>query len=414
MFTRNASFALSALAACLVSYPFDCIAQSGATVNIESFKLPSDPAGDDAPAFSRAIASGASKIVLQGKKYVINSPIDITSNASNGGRFQKRPISIVGAGRCETGTAGCTSIIANTGTVAIDTVGSQNVTLSDFSICASSECNGSSPISNPAKIGILMGRSAAPYNYAQFHYYQRIHIFLPRNPSATTRGTIGIYNVAAEHWNADDLFIIADLPIGMASTNVLNISSPTAGNLGDPASMTLATLRNVGMRAWTHAGIEFWDAQNIRLENCYWSRQSQSQMKWAMNFNQNSSLISATGQIEQFPAVANFNQSADHIDLSPLIDAPTEALLGLNPVVISSSRFNIKQKNGTLQPLAGSGSGASIIGSSITLNAGQTLVSPNLTLKGTIIHAPAVSPSAVSVSTDSHYLGLFDSQTIVK
>lgn len=413
MFTRNASFALSALAAFLFSYPSDCVAQLGATVNLESFKLPSDPAGDDAPAFSRAIASGASKIVLQGKKYVINSPIDLTSSAANGNRFRDRPISIIGAGRCQMGPAGCTTIVANTGSVAIDTAGSQNVTLSDFLICASSECASGSPLGNPSKIGILMGRIAGNH-YPQFHYYQRLHIFLPSIPSASARGTVGIYNSAAEHWNADDVYVTADLPIAFTASNVLNFTSPYAGTLVGPASMTLATLRNVGMRAWTQAGVEFWDTQNVRFENCYWSRQSGSQMRWAMNFNQNASMISATGQIEQFPAVANFNYSADHIDLSPIIVAPTEPLLGLNPIVIASSRFNIKQLNGVTQPLAGTGSGATISGSSITLNAGQTLVSPNLALKGTLVHAPGLSPSSVAVSADSHYLGMFDTQIQIK
>jgi Pectate lyase superfamily protein len=383
---------------------------------------------DASVAIQRAInASGEHKnpvVYFPAGFYLLNNPLNLTDRGD-------RPITLVGDGTTQTGNRvlspdPATTLLGNTGnsrmgsTCVIDTVGSQYVSLRDFRVVATksmaSDClprQLDKKITSPSRTGILMGRSGK-YSFAQFHNYERIMLFMDSLPSASPRGTIGIYNVGAENWLATQVRVIADLPFAFASTDVLAI--PSIATRGGPASMTLCDLIQTTALAFSHAGYEFWDSSNVHLRDVYTNRHSLNTSMFAFNFN-NAAIrsIHITGQVEEWPAVAHFNFDASGLTIDCFVNEATKSYVWLESgVTLSGSRIRIEQANGAQQTLFNAGVNSRLLSSQVTLFDNQAIVAPNLKVlgchfQGNVLGAPIMVRAASKYLIQTSTLNQFES-----
>ena len=177
-------------------------------VFVEQFGAVGDGTTDDAAAIQAAIDSGAREVRFRDNRYRIASVIDMT--AMNGGGCKLK-----GMGRGE-GSVG-TQIIGETSGLMIDCTGSQYVEFEDLTLKPGA--------SNKSTIGIMFAR-ATTAQYAQFCAMTRVHIDIPTNTAANGgRGTIGVYNYAAELFNMIDCYFRADHPYVITANNDFSLSS---------------------------------------------------------------------------------------------------------------------------------------------------------------------------------------------
>jgi hypothetical protein len=294
---------------------FNILHTKAPVANVKAFGAVGDGVADDSAAINAAIASGAGDIYLPAGTYKLDSPINLT---------KKIGITLRGDGARQTTGAGVTSLLGNTGNVVLDLMGSSFLKIENMRIRVESA------YATPAKVAILQGRSTdadATYQYSEFCSFENLYIYMDSLPAASARGRVGIYNVGAEHSRYQNVFVIADLPLAMAATDVLSIVSPNAGAHGGPASMTVCHSDNSGFRAWTQAGTEFWAAENIRFTSCYWSRQAGSTTEHPIGINANCSQIYFSGQLEEWPGVVNFKANCDSCQFDLFSVGPTQALV---------------------------------------------------------------------------------------
>ncbi len=365
--------------------------------NVRGFGATGNGVDDDAGPIQRAINSGASLVYFPAGVYRLDSTLDLTDRDDN-------PITLAGAGTTQTGGQQATTFLGNTGGIVIDTVGSQYVTLRGFRVLSEA----TSTTRNPSTVGILMGRSRTN-RFAQFHRYEDIMIFLLRRPQASKRGTIGIYNVASEHWYAVQVRCIADLPFAFAATDVLGIPSPHAGPLSGPASMTICDLNQTTAGAFTHAAYEFWNAANIHLNHVYTNRLPGNESLHPLRFNTSDiASIAFSGQIEQWPAVAEFRDSASGMVVDCVAVGSRAPYIHLaRGVALDSSTIRVKQIHGTMQSVIDAGGSCSVNGSHISLFPGQRIDAPELELKGTMVQSHRMG-GPIRVARNSSYLHLGD------
>lgn len=152
-------------------------------------------------AINAAIAAGGGEVFIPAGRYLLSTSLKIQNTYANN-VFVK--ITGVGQGNPAVAAASTygTILVAQTGYIAIDMAGGNNITLQDFGIIAGP--------TNPSTVGILMQRiTTSPY--CAKNNFVRIAIGLPTNPSANGGvGTIGIMNKRGEHHHHYDCWYYAD------------------------------------------------------------------------------------------------------------------------------------------------------------------------------------------------------------
>ena len=326
----------------------------------------------DAAKLVSGAAGGTCLVQLPPGPLTVSTPIDL-SNLED-----QSPTGLVGTGMAEQGNpASGTTLIGNTGSAVIDVMGSENVVLRDFLIYAAAAQ------SNMSTIGILMGRTAG-YGFCQLHHYRRVMIYLESKPTASARGTVGIYNVNAEHFLAEHVRVVADCPWVFATSDVLALPGPYGGAHSGAASMTLVDLNQCTASAWTKAAYELWGAQNIAFRHVYASRILGNTTAAPFNINAACDALDISGQFEEWAAYMNLNANLSASRLGGFIVSPTSGLLSSGGAVdLSECDIELKQVNGTIQSLLGSFvAGSRILNSRIRLQAGQVANSANVKLVG--------------------------------
>lgn len=183
---------------------------SGA-LNVRWFGAKGDGTTDDTAALQAAFNMRGA-IRLPAGQYVISTAINATNNWS-------AQMTVFGDGWTETGLGSV--IYAQTGGVAIDLTGSQFVSIRDLSIVSQGR-------SNPSTVGILFARATSPASeYSQFNTLQNVYIDIASDMTAYGgRGTVGVYNRAAEINSYTNVYIKADTPVYFGTSNPWSVSSP--------------------------------------------------------------------------------------------------------------------------------------------------------------------------------------------
>lgn len=189
---------------------------SGA-VNVKWFGAKGDGVTDDTAALAAAIAPSSTRraMFLPMGKYRITSALNLTN------RFG--PYTIMGEGQTLDGI-GSIIYAETSGGVAIDCTGSSHTEITNLSIVAYGR-------PNPSAVGILHARSTtAGYNYSQFNKISKVLIRMPSDISLNGgKGSVAIYNKAAESNHYTDVYLQADNPLVFTGTNTyFNIASPYA------------------------------------------------------------------------------------------------------------------------------------------------------------------------------------------
>jgi hypothetical protein len=168
-------------------------------VSVVDFGAHADGTTDDSPAFQAAIDAGAKHIYAPSGVYMLKKALNMTD------RFNGIILEGDGFG------VGGTKLIADTGAVCIDCTGAEYITLRDFSMVAGKTA--------PSTCGVLFARSTT-HNYAQFNSLRNVTINLGTNISANGGlGNVGVYDLAAELWRGDNIYITADNPLVFSARN---------------------------------------------------------------------------------------------------------------------------------------------------------------------------------------------------
>lgn len=128
-----------------------------------------------------------------------------------------------------------TVIHMNTGGVGIDFTGTQAVKTSNITFDSTDPL-----LTNPSTVGILSARSITS-QYAQFNVFDNVSVLMHNDPASNSgQGTIGIYNIASEITTYRDIYVSANSPLVITSTNIKNIASPYQ-TIGGPTSTSNIT-----------------------------------------------------------------------------------------------------------------------------------------------------------------------------
>jgi hypothetical protein len=185
---------------------------SGAVANVLDYGAIGDGTTECATAFQNAINSNKDVFVPFGT-YKVSTPLNITNRAAG-------PFKMFGEGW---GVGGNGSIIkANTGGVCLDFTGSQFMSVEDLVIDSATGTG----LNTPSTIGILFARSTTGL-FAQFNTLKNVRIYMTSNGTLNgNKGSIGLYNCAAEIHHYDNVYFQADNPIVFTGYNDFNITSP--------------------------------------------------------------------------------------------------------------------------------------------------------------------------------------------
>jgi len=172
---------------------------------------------DNSPAFQLAInyakASGKNEVFAPAGRYLLNTSLNV-SNIFAGFVIRGE------AGWQISGALVGTVLYGNTGDVPIvDFIGTQHGVLSSLALVSANAK------STPSTVGVYFSRSVTS-QYAQFCRIENCSINLQTNPAANGgRGSVALFNYAAEIFVIRDSYLLADTGCGFASTNYWNVIS---------------------------------------------------------------------------------------------------------------------------------------------------------------------------------------------
>lgn len=292
----------------------------------------------------------------------------------------------------------------NTGGVGIDTTGSTAIQFKSIQLRVLNS------YSTPSKVAILMARSATNHS-AQFHNYEHLWIYMESNLGATARGRVGIYNVCAEHWTAQNCFIRTDAPLILATTDVLGVPSPYQGALF-ASTMTFINHRNVALITQTNSfvGLEtFGTVGQIDLFNPYFSSAGAAPTS-AMNFNGGGNIINIHDmEIEAMAFIMSLGGNTDALHVTGQIASygavtpQAHVQFSANTLTLARSFVRIRQNDGAKQTLFNNNNTETITDS--ILYTGTTAGINGVKLTGcTILTDDSVNSTVSSVAAGSAYL----------
>jgi len=175
----------------------------------------------DHAAINAAIALAADdvgEVVFPYGSSLIEEPINMT--------LQSNGVTLRGLARYRS------SILANTGGVAIDMTGSSACKLESLRVYTVSQLN------NPATVGIALMR-AVSRTIAAYCEFRRTIIEIATNPTANGGvGSIAFYNYGGEFNVHDTVVYKADLPVVIANTNLYSVESYYTDEITTGTAMT--------------------------------------------------------------------------------------------------------------------------------------------------------------------------------
>lgn len=236
--------------------------------------------GDWSIAMQSCIDSGAKKIILPARKIRFDKSINITNRDLD---------SIIITGDTIYGS----TIIGNTGHCVFDTTGSQAVTFENFSIEPGS--------TNSSTIGIIYGRSVT-HNYAQFGTLTNININLKSNIDWNGGvGSIGVYNLGAELFRMENVFIQADTPcIFTNDKSLYEISSQYTEFINNATSTSEITISGAStLNAKKGSCLELSGVDTFKCDNIYMFTDSYTDNTPCIKVKTTCYQLRITGRIER-------------------------------------------------------------------------------------------------------------------
>ena len=207
---------------------------------------------DDSAAIQCAIDSGCSHVHLPRGGYGLYSALNLTN------RGNKRLI-FSGDGYSEGKVGTWFDLYAG---IALDCIGSGNLTLRDFSIYSESGL---------PYVGILYGPSTVHQSVGSNNL---VNVLIQMsNPSANdSNGVAAVYNCGAGQFYARHLYITTDNAMVLTGDNIFNVSSPyaTIQTTGEPLSNVTIDGTST-LRSWEGASIIIDNATQIKIPNAYLS-----------------------------------------------------------------------------------------------------------------------------------------------
>jgi hypothetical protein len=398
----------------------DLITKNTPFVDVRAFGVFPSTTVDQSAAINKAIAhalaNGYSRILLPSGQFLLKRPINLTN-------FNSAQLIGVGSalGYGEMWGKSQTRLICDTGTVCIDTNGSSNQLLENFTLVLGS--------TNPSTIGILQGRNSSTSfatMYSQFNKLFGITInFWQVNATANGgRGTIGVYNVGAEIATYELTYVISGEPFLLADTNILNVVSPYQATFSQrvPQSMTNVAFVNsfgTGVNSAAAGFLEL-DGHNTQNINLYATGSTGDSAKPGMPIvaiilrNNPSALRIHGGQWENYASFmsiyAGETGATDSLSIdTAVVGAGEKGMINLyanghSSFFIVWSDVKIKQYPSQIYPFFGTvDSGANWRGGTLDIASSSGINSRNLALANVTIKASGLSSSSVSVREGSNY-----------
>lgn len=212
---------------------------TGAVANVMDFGAVGDGVADDAPAIQAAydhiVSIGGGTVYLPATKegYKINTAINCTNGFYG--------IDFVGAGSASLPNARPnddslgTTIWLNTGTVGFDltgcaTLGIRSLTLDTFH---------TTKVTNPARIGILSGRTAQQLNSFN-HRFTDVSVFM-KSTGSPTSPSIALYASNVELMTCINCWFHGDVATVLTNTGLYNATSPYVSIINTAVSATCNT-----------------------------------------------------------------------------------------------------------------------------------------------------------------------------
>jgi hypothetical protein len=181
-----------------------------AWVNVQDapFNAAGDGVTDDTNAIQAALDTGES-VYLPVGTYRVTAPLDLTDHSSGG-------TIVFGDSWAYNGQAG-TVVLGETGGVVFDCTGSQFLTFKNLTV--------KSGQTDASTCGFLFARSSGS-QYAQFNKMENVIVRIASNPNAYGgKGTVAVYNWAAEMMHITDPYFSADTALVVTSSNAWSITS---------------------------------------------------------------------------------------------------------------------------------------------------------------------------------------------
>ncbi|MBV9766017.1 MAG: hypothetical protein JOZ48_14320 [Acidobacteriaceae bacterium] len=365
-----------------------------------------DGSSDASDAINAAISSNAKIIWILEGTHLINRPINLAN--SIGGRVLR------GVGRSYNQS---TQIAANTGAVAIDCTGSDNVIIQDLRITTQPQV-----VKNPSIVGILYGRTARNLS-AGANTIDNVQVTIASNNSANHgQGSVAVYDDESEEFRANSVDLRADTPIVFTRNNVYNIVSDlaktddSARSMGDAAILGGSELYSLGK---DKSALVIQGGTNIALDETYLvaPRAAIADTVAAVSLME-SHRVTLRVMIEGYGRAIYANNLNQSLTIEGTFNSPRSSYVFLDgmhpgqfggPPGITDGLINLVPFGGTSFPypvIETSGRQRGITNTQIHIPTGGSINAPGGPFTGNILFASSGTPAVTSLAGSSSFLVL--------
>ena len=288
-------------------------------VNIKWYGAVDDGTTNASPAFAAAIATaGVNSVFIPIGRYRITSAINLTNTQG--------PFTIRGEGATEKGAGSI--IYAETANVGIDCTGALFLCLRDFSLISHGR-------PTPAKIGILFARSTNPeFLFSESNQINNVLVNIATDMIAFGgRGTVAVYNCAAEVHEYSNVFFKADTALAFVADNVWGVVSPYATidtSIQSCSQLTVSgSAANLLSRSLTGYSVYLWGAYGVTFLNGYFANRGYGSGANTKGFYiKNTHKVLVRGNFEEMSSLAYLENVSDivfDVTCTPEASAPIYA-----------------------------------------------------------------------------------------